>query len=291
MRVVLYFTDNITDPQVLLFDLNFALTNYSITHTVEFPNASPELIKLLSKEPSSASSAALALESSTPRKEGKKPASSTSTLDNRPAKKKPISSSPHSKTAKKAKPESKSSPSVASKKSRKSLASTSSSSSPTPASAPLAAPQSPVYDHPSPSDYSTHSSPLPIATSTPELQTAEIETEVAQSRSSPDSSNRNIDHTYKIADVYNLSPIHHAKIDKQLRDKWDIPDVSFIFVYQKEKEKKCVYQNQPGSFSFQINMMELAKRIYRMSPDQTKEFRNLIFDNTPEGIKTVVDPG
>lgn len=37
--------------------------------------------------------------------------------------------------------------------------------------------------------------------------------------------------------------------------------------------------------------MELAKRIYRMSPDQTQEFRNLIFDNTPEGIRTVVDPG
>lgn len=38
-------------------------------------------------------------------------------------------------------------------------------------------------------------------------------------------------------------------------------------------------------------MMELAKRIYRMSPDQTQEFRNIIFDNTPEGIRTVVDPG
>lgn len=38
-------------------------------------------------------------------------------------------------------------------------------------------------------------------------------------------------------------------------------------------------------------MMELAKRIYRMSPEQTAEFRSLIFDNTPEGIKTVIDPG
>lgn len=38
-------------------------------------------------------------------------------------------------------------------------------------------------------------------------------------------------------------------------------------------------------------MMELAKRIYRMSPEQTIEFRSLIFDNTPEGIKTVIDPG
>ncbi|KAI8351460.1 yeats family-domain-containing protein [Choanephora cucurbitarum] len=62
MRVVLYFTENITDPQVLLFDLNFALSNYSITHTVKFPNASPELIELLSREP-------------LPRKGGKKPMS------------------------------------------------------------------------------------------------------------------------------------------------------------------------------------------------------------------------
>ncbi|CAO0793772.1 unnamed protein product [Mucor circinelloides] len=265
MRVVLYFTDNITDPQVLLFDLNFALATYSITHTVEFPNASPELVKLLSRDPSSASSSTSVSVSSAPRKGGKKPASSTSTTENRQAKKKPISSSPHSKTAKKAKPDTKSTTSAPSKKSRKSSVS---SASPAPAPAFIAAPQSPVYDQPSPSDYSTHSSPSLIATSTPEVQPEEAEAEEEEmkaihSRSSSDGSNRYIDHTYKIADVYNLNPIHHAKIDKRLRDKWDIPDIS---------------------------MMELAKRIYRMSPEQTIEFRSLIFDNTPEGIKTVIDP-
>ncbi|KAI8637779.1 yeats family-domain-containing protein [Parasitella parasitica] len=260
MRVVLYFTDNITDPQVLLFDLNFALSNYSITHSIEFPNASPELVKLLSRGPSSASTSMSASLASGPRKGGKKPAPSSSIVDSRQAKKKPSSSSPYSKTAKKAKPESKSSTSIPSKKLRKS--SVSSSSSPAPASAYIAAPQSPVYDHPSLSDHSIHSSPSLIATSTPELQ-PEDDTKLIHSRSSSDSSNKNVDHTYRIADVYNLNPIHHAKIDKRLRDQWDIPD---------------------------INMMELAKRIYRMSPDQAKEFRNLIFDNTPESIKTVVDP-
>lgn len=63
MRVVLYFTNDITDPQVLLFDLNFALSNYSTIHTVEFHNASPELKQLLSDHPFS------------PRKGGKKPMS------------------------------------------------------------------------------------------------------------------------------------------------------------------------------------------------------------------------
>ncbi|KAF1807240.1 yeats family-domain-containing protein [Mucor lusitanicus] len=271
MRVVLYFTDNITDPQVLLFDLNFALASYSITHSVEFPNASPELVKLLSRDPSSAPASAATSAASTPRKGGKKPAPSTSSSDSsRQAKKKPISSSPHSKTAKKAKPEAKST--TLSKKSRKS---STSSSSPAPASAYVAAtPQSPIYDQPSPSGYSTHSSPSLIATSTPDLHPVdteaeedeeEEETKAIHSRSSSDSSaNRLVDHTYKIADVYNLNPIHHAKLDKRLRDKWDIPD---------------------------INMMELAKRIYRMSPEQTTEFRSLIFENTPEGIKTVIDPG
>ncbi|KAL9558411.1 hypothetical protein MBANPS3_000911 [Mucor bainieri] len=276
MRVVLYFTDNITDPQVLLFDLNFALPNYSITHSVEFPNASPELVKLLSRDPSSASVSAILSAASTPRKGGKKPAPITS--DSRQAKKKPISSSPHSKTAKKAKPDTKSTTSSSSRKSRKS---STSSSSPAPAhitTPVVATPQSPVYDHPSPSDYSTHSSPSLIATSTPDLhpvdteeddndeeeQEEQEEAKALHSRSSSDSSsNRLVDHAYKIADVYNLNPIHHAKLDKQIRDKWNIPD---------------------------INMMELAKRIYRMSPEQTIEFRNMIFDNTPETIKTVTDP-
>jgi hypothetical protein len=111
MRVVLYFTDNLTDPRVLTFDLNFAQSNYSLTHKVEFPDASPELIKLLAKDPT------------TSRKGGKKPISSVSSNNSKPksksnndnnnsssnsrqtAKKKPASSSPHAKTAKKAKPE------------------------------------------------------------------------------------------------------------------------------------------------------------------------------------------
>lgn len=227
MRVVLYFTDNITDPQVLLFDLNFAMTSYSITHSIEFPNASPELVKLLSRDPSSASTFAAASAASTSRKGGKKPAPSTSASDSRQAKKKPIGSSPHSKTAKKAKPDARSTASSSSRKIRQ-------SSSPAPAPVYTAAtPQSPVYDQPSPSDYSTHSSPSLTARSTPDLQLADPEqdeqeqTKAIHSRSSSDSSsNRLVDHTYKIADVYNLNPIHHAKIDKQLRDQWDIPDVS-----------------------------------------------------------------
>ncbi|GAN05306.1 transcription initiation factor TFIID subunit 14 [Mucor ambiguus] len=264
MRVVLYFTDNITDPQVLLFDLNFALASYSITHSVEFPNASTELVRLLSRDPSSASTSTATSAASTPRKGGKKPAPSTSTNEGRQAKKKPISSSPHSKTAKKAKPDTKSTTPISSKKLRKS---STSSSSPAPAPAAVTTSQSPVYDQPSPSDYSTHSSPSLIATTTPDLHpadTEEEETKALHSRSSSDSSsNRIVDHTYKIADVYNLNSIHHAKLDKRLRDKWDIPD---------------------------INMMELAKRIYRMSPEQTTEFGSIIFENTPEGIKTVIDP-
>ncbi|KAI7908048.1 yeats family-domain-containing protein [Cokeromyces recurvatus] len=99
MRIVLYFADHITDPQVLLFDLNFAMSNYSVIHTIEFPNASPELIKLLSINSSTvkamlaaqasakASSTALAAEtaitaSPSPRKGSKRPRLSSPTPSN-----------------------------------------------------------------------------------------------------------------------------------------------------------------------------------------------------------------
>jgi transcription initiation factor IIF auxiliary subunit len=49
MRVVLYFTNNLVDPQVLLFDLNFAQSNYSTVKKVEFPDAPPEFAALLQK--------------------------------------------------------------------------------------------------------------------------------------------------------------------------------------------------------------------------------------------------
>lgn len=217
MRILLYFADNLTDPKVLTFDLNFAQSNYSITRKVEFPNASPELIKLLATDPSTTSTNTL-------RKGGKKPISSITTSistsgssksksktnnDNnnsrQQAKKKPVSSSPHTKTAKKAKPESKEKT-----KSQKL------SHSPTPHT-PLLNTSSPV----------THSSPSNshITSDTPESALS-LEEKNNLSKYSPTHTNdEDVEHIYNMSDVYNLSSIHRAKIDEETRDRWGIPEV------------------------------------------------------------------
>jgi transcription initiation factor IIF auxiliary subunit len=221
MRVVLYFTDNVADPQVLLFDLNFALSNYSKTHTIEFPNASPELLKLLA---------------TTPRKGGKKPMSSAPPLksekESKPststssssqvAKKKPISSSPNAKVSKKSKAESKSTSfsstasSVTSTKRADKSSQKPSLSSP---SLPLA--RSPSFTDLSPMESSLYSSPA--QTNTPESIRAKEEQEVGEVIS--DMNDDRGEHVYKMSDVYNLNPIHHATLDQSVRDKWNIPQV------------------------------------------------------------------
>ncbi|RCI05487.1 hypothetical protein CU098_009485 [Rhizopus stolonifer] len=207
MRVVLYFAENITDPQVLLFDLNFAMTQYSITHTVKFPNASPELIELLAREP-------------LPRKGGKKPMS-TVPISKKVSKKKPVS--PQPKISKKPKPEIKRKPSL------------DTTISPP---LPLLSPNITMARSPSFTDLSPiENSPL---------------TEVHEDRA---------EHVYKMSDVYHLNSVHHAKIDKSVRDKWDIP---------------------------QINMMELAKRMYRMTPEQTEELQKIIAHHRPEHLRTMI---
>lgn len=36
-------------------------------------------------------------------------------------------------------------------------------------------------------------------------------------------------------------------------------------------------------------MMELAKRIFRLTEEQSEELQHIIVENCPEGIRTVVD--
>ncbi|KAF7725822.1 hypothetical protein EC973_009245 [Apophysomyces ossiformis] len=50
MRIVLYFTNNLANPEVISFDLNFSQSNYSVVHKVVFENPSPELITLLATD-------------------------------------------------------------------------------------------------------------------------------------------------------------------------------------------------------------------------------------------------
>lgn len=50
MRVVLFFANNLAEPENIFFDLHFRETTYTIMHKVHFHNPSPELIKLLSIE-------------------------------------------------------------------------------------------------------------------------------------------------------------------------------------------------------------------------------------------------
>ncbi|KAI9247106.1 hypothetical protein EDC94DRAFT_626495 [Helicostylum pulchrum] len=50
MRVVLFFTNNLAEPENIFFDLHFREPTYTILHKIHFQNPSPELIKLLSIE-------------------------------------------------------------------------------------------------------------------------------------------------------------------------------------------------------------------------------------------------
>ncbi|ORE07237.1 hypothetical protein BCV72DRAFT_226956 [Rhizopus microsporus var. microsporus] len=53
LRALLHFTNNLAAPKIIVFDLNFTQPNYSIIERVEFSNASPELVQLLSLKPDS----------------------------------------------------------------------------------------------------------------------------------------------------------------------------------------------------------------------------------------------
>jgi hypothetical protein len=53
LRALLHFTNNLAAPKIIVFDLNFTQSNYSIVERVEFSNASPELVQLLSLKPDS----------------------------------------------------------------------------------------------------------------------------------------------------------------------------------------------------------------------------------------------
>jgi hypothetical protein len=50
MRVVLFFTNNLAEPENIFFDLHFREPTYTILHKIHFQNPSTELIKLLSIE-------------------------------------------------------------------------------------------------------------------------------------------------------------------------------------------------------------------------------------------------
>lgn len=230
MRIVLYFTDNLTDPKVLTFDLNFAQSNYSKTHKVEFPNASPELIKLLARDPS--------VNTFSSRKGGKQPISSSnsksksksnndnnsndnsstssSSVSRQTAKKRPASSAPHAKTAKKVKPEiikhdlTKTKPEKYPKKISYS---------------PTSLPRSPSFNDLSPAPNSLPSSSPAhshITTATPDSADEKI---VSSSPSNITIHDENTDHVYTMSDVYNLDPIHRAKLDEETRERWGIPEV------------------------------------------------------------------
>ncbi|GAA5799538.1 hypothetical protein HPULCUR_004954 [Helicostylum pulchrum] len=71
------------------------------------------------------------------------------------------------------------------------------------------------------------------------------------------------EHAYTLRDVYNLDSIHRAKIDEETRERWGIPE---------------------------INMMELAKRIYRMPEEQCEELQQIIIDNQTDDMQMISDP-
>ncbi|KAI8360807.1 yeats family-domain-containing protein [Blakeslea trispora] len=252
MRVVLYFTENITDPQVLLFDLNFALSTYSITHTVKFPNASPELVELLSREP-------------LPRKGGKKPMNAVQPASQPPTTTSPTKAKKSSteRTSKKKPVVADSPPSKVAAKKAKSDTKRKSSLDKTMTANRLYSSPSPLIPPPSSSSLSSQPSMLARSPSFTDLSPMQIPVQPTESarHSSFDYVETPAEHVYNLSDVYNLSPIHHAKVDKSVREKWNIP---------------------------QINMMELAKRMYGMTTEQNEEVQRLIVRYQSDTIKTVV---
>ncbi|KAI8076743.1 yeats family-domain-containing protein [Halteromyces radiatus] len=50
LRIVLYFKDNLVSPEVISFDLNFRASTYSVIHKRFFPDAPPEFMSLLYKQ-------------------------------------------------------------------------------------------------------------------------------------------------------------------------------------------------------------------------------------------------
>lgn len=55
-----------------------------------------------------------------------------------------------------------------------------------------------------------------------------------------------------------------------------------------------IYLMQSSSdtyWNIQINMMELAKRIYRMTPEQSAEFQNIILNNRTDDMRLAAEEG
>ncbi|KAI7892967.1 uncharacterized protein EV154DRAFT_479878 [Mucor mucedo] len=255
--------DNLTDPKVLTFDLNFAQGNYSKTHKIEFPNASPELIKLLARDPSvntsssrkggsSISSSKSKSKSSTDNNindTNSSTSSSSSSNSRQTAKKKPASSSssssntPHAKTAKKAKPENMPKPDPAKSKPEKYPKKTSYS--------PTSLPRSPILNDLSSAPNSSPAHSQITSTATPDSIDEKI---VSPSTNTTVPDNDNADHVYSMSDVYNLDSIHRAKLDDETRERWAIPE-----------------------------------RIYRMTPDQYEEIQQIIADNQTKDMRFMAE--
>ncbi|ORX42110.1 hypothetical protein DM01DRAFT_1341121 [Hesseltinella vesiculosa] len=47
MRIALYFVDNVVPPEVIVFDLNFRSSNFSVIHKRVFPDPPPRFVSLL----------------------------------------------------------------------------------------------------------------------------------------------------------------------------------------------------------------------------------------------------
>ncbi|KAI8981679.1 hypothetical protein BDF20DRAFT_911943 [Mycotypha africana] len=79
MRVVLYFTNNLAEPENILFDLHFRDHTYTIMHRIVFTNPSTELLRLLTIEiPDSSSTSNTHHDGSSSKKRRASPSSSTS---------------------------------------------------------------------------------------------------------------------------------------------------------------------------------------------------------------------
>ncbi|KAI9483065.1 MAG: yeats family-domain-containing protein [Benjaminiella poitrasii] len=315
MRIVLYFRENITDPQVLLFDLNFAMSNYTVTHTIEFPNASPELIRLITIDASTVkailtaqaeaeaqaqaqvTSAATAeptkseklIVSPSPRKGSKRPRisspswSSSSSNSN----KNKYGNEVWSRQPMKEKHNSTHQGKKASKKvrteksSKRSLSRRSSSSTPqiqSPSFSPrVSSPLSPAYYGQTPS---SHKSPLSPHLDLDYSNASQSDAPHATTPLSPhlysDEENRST--TNYQSPSYQLESDDNMEYVSNLEDVYRLRPIHFADIDEKLREEWDIPD---------IKMAEFARRMYLLKPEQFEEFQKIIIDNPSDTMNII----
>ncbi|KAI8371783.1 yeats family-domain-containing protein [Radiomyces spectabilis] len=245
MRIVLYFTNNLAHPEIMLFDLNFVQPSYSIIHRIAFNNPSPELINLLATDVAPPSNA-----NGQPTVANKRRPSHSHVASK--SLKSPIPSSPglvkREETPGRAL--SPSTPSYHTGNTSVQYPSTFSASPPPPS---FTSPDGIMST--SPTEFQNSITPLGFA-SDYDISIAGLsdigDEDQHQSRRKRTKSNDKsiVDDIYSERDLNSVNPIHRMKLDSETCHAWGIPEG--------------------------FDMLGLARRLSTMTPDQAEQFHAIV---------------